>query len=62
VGLFSSDSQHVEGGRNPIERLERRLDAAEIGARAREAFHFDDLVDLMGPVLARRGIRAAPAS
>ncbi|GIU90438.1 MAG: hypothetical protein KatS3mg010_1537 [Acidimicrobiia bacterium] len=59
VCMFSSDYPHVEGGRNPIARFERSMDAAGIAEDARDAFYFDNFVDLMGPVLARRGIRTA---
>jgi predicted TIM-barrel fold metal-dependent hydrolase len=56
VCLFSSDFPHVEGGRNPIGRFERSLDAAAIGARERDRFYFDNFVDLMRPVLETRGL------
>jgi predicted TIM-barrel fold metal-dependent hydrolase len=56
VCMFSSDFPHVEGGRNPIARFERSLDAAGLDARAREAFYVDNFVDLLGPVLDRRGV------
>jgi predicted TIM-barrel fold metal-dependent hydrolase len=56
VCLFSSDFPHVEGGRNPIGRFERSMDAAEIDADARQRFYVDNFVDLMGPVLERRGV------
>jgi predicted TIM-barrel fold metal-dependent hydrolase len=56
VCLFSSDYPHVEGGRNPIARFERSLDAAHTSPAARERFYFDNFVDLMGPVLTRRGL------
>ena len=35
VCMFSSDFPHVEGGRNPIARFERSMDAAGIDADAR---------------------------
>jgi predicted TIM-barrel fold metal-dependent hydrolase len=57
VCMFSSDFPHVEGGRNPIARFERSMDAAGIGAHARERFYIDNFADLLGPVLDRRGIR-----
>jgi predicted TIM-barrel fold metal-dependent hydrolase len=59
VCLFSSDFPHVEGGRNPIGRFERSLDAANIGAAAAQRFYFDNFVDLMRPVLERRGLATA---
>ena len=37
VCMFSSDFPHVEGGRNPIARFERSMDAAGIDADARRA-------------------------
>jgi predicted TIM-barrel fold metal-dependent hydrolase len=61
VCLFSSDFPHVEGGRNPIARFERSMDAAEIDTAARERFYVDNFVDLLGPVLDRRGIPAPAA-
>jgi uncharacterized protein len=59
VCLFSSDFPHVEGGRNPIGRFERSMDAAEIDDDARQRFYVDNFVDLMGSVLERRGIVTA---
>ena len=59
VCLFSSDFPHVEGGRNPIGRFERSMDAAGITTGARERFYVDNFVDLMGAVLDRRGVVAA---
>jgi uncharacterized protein len=56
VCLFSSDFPHVEGGRNPIARFERSMDAAGIDDDARERFYVDNFADLCGPVLDRRGI------
>ena len=56
VCLFSSDFPHVEGGRNPIARFERSMDAAGIDEDARHRFYVDNYVDLLGPVLDRRGI------
>jgi uncharacterized protein len=56
VCMFSSDFPHVEGGRNPIARFERSIDAAGLDAGARERFYVDNFVDLLGPVLARRGV------
>jgi predicted TIM-barrel fold metal-dependent hydrolase len=61
VCLFSSDFPHVEGGRNPIARFERSMDAAEIDERTRQRFYVDNFVDLLGPVLDRRGISTAAA-
>jgi predicted TIM-barrel fold metal-dependent hydrolase len=59
VCMFSSDFPHVEGGRNPIARFDRSLDAAGVGDDARRAFYFDNFADLLGPVLARRGVPTA---
>jgi predicted TIM-barrel fold metal-dependent hydrolase len=56
VCMFSSDYPHVEGGRNPIARFERSMDAAGIGAAAREKFYVDNFVDLLGSVLERRSL------
>ncbi|MGH8978288.1 MAG: amidohydrolase family protein [Acidimicrobiia bacterium] len=58
VALFSSDFPHVEGGRNPIGRFERSMEAAGINSEGREAFYVDNFVDLMGAVLDRRGVTA----
>ncbi len=58
VCLFSSDFPHVEGGRNPIGRFERSMVAAAVDAEAQQRFYFDNFVDLMGPVLERRGLTA----
>ena len=46
VCLFSSDYPHVEGGRRPIERFEASL--ANTSADARQAFYYDNFVDVMG--------------
>jgi predicted TIM-barrel fold metal-dependent hydrolase len=54
--MFSSDFPHVEGGRNPIARFERSMHAAATSDDARARFYVDNFVDLLGPVLARRGI------
>jgi uncharacterized protein len=59
VCLFSSDFPHVEGGRNPIGRFERSMDAAGLDDDARERFYVANFVDLMGPVLDRRGVTAS---
>jgi predicted TIM-barrel fold metal-dependent hydrolase len=59
VCMFSSDFPHVEGGRNPIARFERSLDAAAIDEAVQRRFYFDNFVDLLGPVLERRGIPTA---
>jgi predicted TIM-barrel fold metal-dependent hydrolase len=56
VCLFSSDFPHVEGGRNPIARFERSMDAAGTTDAARERFYVENFADLLGPVLDRRGI------
>jgi predicted TIM-barrel fold metal-dependent hydrolase len=59
VCLFSSDFPHVEGGRNPLGRFERSMDAANIDEQARQRFYWDNFVDIMGPVLERRGVATA---
>jgi predicted TIM-barrel fold metal-dependent hydrolase len=59
VCLFSSDFPHVEGGRNPIGRFERSMDAAGVDDEARGRFYVDNFADLLGPVLDRRGIAIA---
>src|SRR5690606_5546436 len=46
VCLFSSDYAPVDGGRRPIERLERWLQ--DVDESARRAFYHDNFVDLMG--------------
>ena len=56
VCMFSSDYPHVEGGRNPIARFERSMEAAGIDADTRRRFYWDNFVDLLGPVLERRGV------
>jgi predicted TIM-barrel fold metal-dependent hydrolase len=56
VCMFSSDFPHVEGGRNPIGRFERSMDAAETGDATRRRFYWDNFVDLLRPVLERRGL------
>jgi uncharacterized protein len=56
VALFSSDFPHVEGGRNPIGRFERSMDAATISEPQKQRFYVDNFVDLLGPVLVRRGL------
>jgi predicted TIM-barrel fold metal-dependent hydrolase len=58
VCLFSSDYPHVEGGRNPIARFERSMDAAGTSGADRERFYVANFADLLGPVLDRRGIPA----
>ena len=54
VCLFSSDFPHVEGGRNPIARFERSMNAAGVSDEDKQRFYEDNYVDLLGPVLARR--------
>jgi len=49
VCLFSSDYPHVEGGRNPLGRFERSL--ADLSESAKQAFYYDNFVDLMGEAL-----------
>ncbi|HZQ28921.1 MAG TPA: amidohydrolase family protein [Acidimicrobiales bacterium] len=51
VFLFSSDFPHVEGGRNPLGRFQRSLDAAGTGDAARERFYRTNFEDLMGAAL-----------
>jgi predicted TIM-barrel fold metal-dependent hydrolase len=58
VCLFSSDFPHVEGGRNPIARFERSMDAAATTDAARHRFYVDNYADMLGPVLERRGVPA----
>ena len=48
--LFSSDSPHVEGGRNPLKRFNDSLQG--LPARAIERFYTDNFIDLMGEGLA----------
>jgi len=56
VCMFSSDFPHVEGGRNPIGRFERSMDAAGVDDADRRAFYWDNFVDLLRPVLERRNL------
>ena len=49
VCLFSSDYPHVEGGRNPIKRFEESM--RELSEDQKQAFYFDNFVDLMGSAL-----------
>jgi predicted TIM-barrel fold metal-dependent hydrolase len=56
VCMFSSDFPHVEGGRNPIGRFERSMDAAHTSDDERRRFFWDNFVDLLGPVLERRSL------
>jgi uncharacterized protein len=60
VCLFSSDFPHVEGGRNPLARFERSMDAHGVTDAEKQAFYVDNYEDLLGPVL-DRGLRL-PAS
>lgn len=46
--LFSSDYPHPEGGRDPIGRFERSLDAAHIPTPARHRFYADNFTDWLG--------------
>lgn len=46
--LFSSDYPHVEGGRNPLGRFDRSLDAHGISSADRERFYRSNFEDLMG--------------
>jgi predicted TIM-barrel fold metal-dependent hydrolase len=56
VCLFSTDYPHVEGGRNPLGRFERSLEG--VSEPAKQAFYYDNFVDLMGNALNKV---AAPA-
>jgi predicted TIM-barrel fold metal-dependent hydrolase len=49
VCLFSSDYPHVEGGRNPLGRFQRSLE--HLPESAKQAFYYDNFVDLMGRAL-----------
>jgi uncharacterized protein len=48
ICMFSSDYPHIEGGRNPVARFERSMDAFDIPSTVRERFYTDNFVDLMG--------------
>jgi uncharacterized protein len=48
VALFSSDFPHVEGGRNPIARFERSMDASAVTESQKQRFYVDNFLDLMG--------------
>jgi len=61
VCMFSSDFPHVEGGRNPIGRFERSMDAAATPDDDRRRFYWDNYVDLLRPVLERRGVATVAA-
>jgi predicted TIM-barrel fold metal-dependent hydrolase len=50
VVMFSSDYPHIEGGRNPLGRFERNLDAGEVEDHARDRFFSGNYADLMGKV------------
>ncbi len=52
VCLFSSDFPHVEGGRNPIARFERSMEAASVTHDERNRFYVDNYLDLL-PNVAR---------
>ncbi len=56
VALFSSDFPHVEGGRNPIARFERSMDAHHLSETAKDAFYVGNFEDLMGNVLQQRSL------
>jgi predicted TIM-barrel fold metal-dependent hydrolase len=60
VCLFSSDFPHVEGGRNPLGRFERSLSG--LSERELQRFYCDNFEDLMGSVLADRGLGAASST
>ena len=57
VALFSSDFPHVEGGRNPLGRFERSMDAHNVSEAHKQAFYVDNYVDMLGSVLDRRNVR-----
>ncbi len=57
VALFSSDFPHVEGGRNPLGRFERSMDAHNVSEAQKQAFYVDNYVDMLGAVLDRRSLR-----
>jgi uncharacterized protein len=48
VCMFSSDFPHVEGGRNPIGRFERSMDAAGVSEAQKQKFYVDNFADLLG--------------
>jgi uncharacterized protein len=47
VCMFSSDFPHVEGGRNPLARFERSMDAHAVTEAAKGRFYVDNYVDLL---------------
>jgi predicted TIM-barrel fold metal-dependent hydrolase len=49
--LFSSDYPHIEGGRNPLARFDRSLDAHQVDDEVRQRFYHANFEDLMGPRL-----------
>jgi predicted TIM-barrel fold metal-dependent hydrolase len=51
VALFSSDYPHVEGGRNPLKRFDRSLEAAGVSQTAIDKFYSHNFIDLMGSAL-----------
>ena len=51
VAMFSSDYPHVEGGRNPLKRFDRSLEAAGVPQSAIDKFYGANFVDLMGAAL-----------
>ncbi len=56
VALFSSDYPHVEGGRHPLARFERTMDAHGVSEQGKQAFYINNFEDLLGPVLRRRSL------
>jgi uncharacterized protein len=56
VCMFSSDFPHVEGGRHPLARFERSMDANGVTEPAKARFYVDNFVDLLGPALTARGL------
>ena len=51
VAMFSSDYPHVEGGRNPLKRFDRSLEAAGVSDVAVHKFFAGNFEDLMGAAL-----------
>ncbi len=51
VALFSSDYPHVEGGRNPLKRFDRSLEAAGVSQTAIDKFYCHNFIDQMGSAL-----------
>jgi hypothetical protein len=58
--MFSSDFPHVEGGRSPIGRLSATW-TPRTSDDDRRRFYWDNYVDLLRPVLERRGVATVAA-